>query len=119
MPTFFPYLEAIHYWLMGIIGVAILFLSVLLHELAHSILSLRYGLGVKQIILFVFGGVSDIKEETKDYRKEFKIAVVGPLTSFALAGIFAIAWLISLQIAGQGAASGTDRHRGTSWKNWS
>ena len=104
MPTFFPFLEARHYWLMGIIGAAILFMSVLLHELAHSILSLRYGLGVKQIVLFVFGGISDIKEETKDYRKEFKIAVVGPLTSFALAGIFAIAWLISLQIAGQAAA---------------
>ena len=63
MPTFFPFLEARHYWLMGIIGAAILFMSVLLHELAHSILSLRYGLGVKQIVLFVFGGVSDIKEE--------------------------------------------------------
>ena len=39
----------------------------------------------------------DIKEETKDYRKEFKIAVVGPITSFALAFIFGLVWLLSIQ----------------------
>jgi Zn-dependent protease/predicted transcriptional regulator len=100
MPQFFPNLSAIHYWIMGIAGAIILFISVLLHELAHSILSLRYGLKVRQIILFIFGGVSDIKEELKkeeDYGKEFKIAVVGPLTSFALAGVFTLSWLILLQ----------------------
>ena len=104
MPTFFPFLDELDYWLMGIIGALILFISVLLHELAHSILSLRYGIQVKQILLFVFGGVSDIPEETKDYRKEFKIAVVGPVASFFLAGIFAVGWLIFIQIAGQAAA---------------
>jgi Zn-dependent protease len=88
---------------MGISGAFILFLSVLLHELAHSILSLKYGLGVRQIILFIFGGVSDIKEETKDYRKEFKIAVIGPITSFALAAIFGLAWLLLVQIDGETA----------------
>jgi Zn-dependent protease len=63
-------------------------------------LSLRYGFEVRQIILFIFGGVSDIKEELKkeeDYGKEFKIAVASPLTSFALAGIFALSWWILLQ----------------------
>lgn len=104
MPTFFPFLDTRHYLLMGIMSAIILFISVLLHELAHSILSLRYGLGVKQIVLFIFGGVSDITEETKDYHKEFRISIIGPLTSFALSGIFAVAWFISLQIAGQAAA---------------
>jgi Zn-dependent protease/predicted transcriptional regulator len=104
MPTFFPFLDTRHYLLMGIMSAIILFISVLLHELAHSILSLRYGLGVKQIVLFIFGGVSDITEETKDYHKEFRISIIGPLTSFALSGLFAVAWLISLQIAGQAAA---------------
>lgn len=105
MPQFFPNLSVVHYWIMGIAGAIILFISVLLHELAHSILSIKYGLAVRQIILFIFGGVSDIKEEEKikeDYNKEFKIAVVGPLTSFALAGLFALSWWILLQ------ASGTD-----------
>ena len=73
----------------------------MLHELAHSILSLRYGLGVRQIILFIFGGISDIKEETKDYRKEFKIAVIGPITSFALAAIFGLVWLLLIQVGGE------------------
>ena len=105
MPQLFPYLSTIHYWIMGIAGAIILFISVLLHELAHSILSVKYGLTVRQIILFIFGGVSDIKEEEKikeDYSKEFKIAVVGPLTSFALAGLFALSWWILLQASGTG-----------------
>jgi Zn-dependent protease/predicted transcriptional regulator len=103
MPQFFPNLPMIHYWIMGIVGAIILFASVLLHELAHSILSLRYGLKVRQIILFIFGGVSDVKEEERlkqDYGKEFRIAVVGPLSSFALAGVFALSWWILLQASG-------------------
>src|SRR5918996_6669825 len=103
MPQFFPNLPMIHYWIMGIVGAIILFVSVLLHELAHSILSLRYGLKVRQIILFIFGGVSDVKEEERlkqDYGKEFRIAVVGPLASFALAGVFALSWWILLQASG-------------------
>jgi Zn-dependent protease len=103
MPRYFPSLYHPSYWIMGISGAFILFFSVLLHELAHSILSLRYGLGVRQIILFIFGGVSDIKEETKDYRKEFKIAVIGPITSFALAAIFGLAWLLLIQVGGGNA----------------
>ena len=100
MPQLFPNLSITHYWIMGIVGAIILFVSVLLHELAHSLLSLKYGLEVRQIILFIFGGVSDIKEEEKikgDYGKEFKIAIVGPLTSFAIAGAFALSWWLLLQ----------------------
>ncbi len=103
MPRYFPNLYPPSYWVMGISGAFILFFSVLLHELAHSILSLRYGIRVRQIILFIFGGISDIKEETKDYRKEFKIAVVGPITSFALAFIFGLVWLLLIQLGGETA----------------
>lgn len=95
MPQNYPSLTTIEYWIMGAIGAAVLFISVLLHELAHSIIATRYGLKVRQIVLFIFGGVSDIEEEeqiTKDFRKEFKIAVVGPVTSFLLAAIFASVW---------------------------
>jgi Zn-dependent protease len=84
---------------MGIIGAIILLVSVLLHELAHSIVALRYGLEVREIILFIFGGVSVIEDQdeeaSKDFRKEFKIAVVGPITSFVIAAILATSlWLL-------------------------
>ena len=94
MPQLYPNLTRAAYWIIGILGAAILFVSVLLHELSHSLLSQRYGLRVQQIMLFVFGGVSEIKEESKDYKEEFKIAIVGPLSSLALAGIFASIWFL-------------------------
>jgi Zn-dependent protease/CBS domain-containing protein len=92
MPQYFPDLAPIQYWIMGIAGAIVLFVSVFLHELMHSVMALRYGMKVRQIILFIFGGVSDIQEETKDFRKEFRIAAAGPVASFAIAGIFAAVW---------------------------
>jgi Zn-dependent protease/predicted transcriptional regulator len=94
MPHYYPNLTTSQYWMMGIIGAIILFVSILLHELSHSLLSIRYGIQVNQIILFIFGGISDIKDETKEFKKEFKIAVVGPLTSYALSGMFWILFIL-------------------------
>jgi Zn-dependent protease/CBS domain-containing protein len=97
MPEIYPGLDITAYWIMGIMGAIVLFISILLHELAHSIIALRYGLKVRQIMLFIFGGVSDIDDEeiSKDFRKEFKIAVAGPITSFTIAGILAaLLWLL-------------------------
>ena len=79
MPQYFPNLATVQYWIMGAIGAIILFISVFLHELMHSVIALRYGIKVRQIILFIFGGVSEIPEETRDFRKEFKIAIAGPV----------------------------------------
>lgn len=92
MPQFFPELMITDYWVMGAAGAVLLFLSVFLHELMHSIVALGYGMKVRQIILFIFGGVSEISEETKDFRKEFRIAIAGPAISFAIAGAFAGLW---------------------------
>ncbi|PWU80131.1 MAG: hypothetical protein DLM72_13685 [Candidatus Nitrosopolaris wilkensis] len=93
MPEIYPGLNISVYWIMGIIGAIILLVSVLLPELAHSIVALRYGLKVREIILFIFGGVSVIEDQdeeaSSDFRKEFKIAVVGPITSFVIAAILA------------------------------
>jgi Zn-dependent protease len=105
MPEFYPGLNTTVYWIMGIVGAIILCVSVLLHELAHAIVALRYGLNVSEILLYIFGGVSVIKDQdamaSKDFRKEFKIAAAGPITSFVIAAIFAISfWVITNVILG-------------------
>jgi Zn-dependent protease len=105
MPEFYPGLNTTVYWIMGIVGAIILCVSVLLHELAHAIVALRYGLNVSEILLYIFGGVSVIKDQdamaSKDFRKEFKIAASGPITSFVIAAIFAISfWIITNVILG-------------------
>jgi Zn-dependent protease len=99
MPVLYPDLPQWAYWTMGILGGIILFISVLLHELFHSMVAKRYEFRVRQIILFVFGGVSDIQDEPReDYKKEFTLAIVGPISSFALAGLFAVVWYVLIQV---------------------
>jgi Zn-dependent protease/CBS domain-containing protein len=71
----------------GIITSLLFFGSVLVHELAHSIVSQRQGIPVKSITLFVFGGVSQITEEPKQPKDEFLMAIAGPLTSLIIGGI--------------------------------
>src|SRR5918999_2115122 len=109
MPLFYPGLPQSVYWTMGILGAIVLFISVLLHELSHSIVAKRYGYKVRQIVLFVFGGVSDIRDEPKEeYKKEFTIAIVGPISSFALAGLFAAVWFVLVQVGITTTTSQTD-----------
>ena len=76
------------YWITGILAALILFVSVLLHELAHSLVAQARGLPVRSITLFIFGGVSTLEEEAKKPAIEFTMTIVGPLTSLALAVIF-------------------------------
>lgn len=97
MPLYFPNLGTMEYWIMGAAGAVILFLSVFIHELMHSVVALGYGMKVRQIMLFIFGGVSDMPEEIKDFRKEFKIAAAGPAISFAIAGVLAVPWFFLSQ----------------------
>jgi len=74
--------------ILGILTSLLFFASIIIHELAHSILAIRNNIPVKEITLFVFGGVSQITKEATHPRAELSIAIVGPLTSLALAGIF-------------------------------
>ncbi|GAA3468944.1 site-2 protease family protein [Nonomuraea roseola] len=65
----------------------LLYVSVLLHELAHSVLAKMYGLPVRRITLYLLGGVSEIEKEPQTPGREFMVAAVGPLVSLLLAGI--------------------------------
>jgi Zn-dependent protease len=87
------------YWVMGGVTAAMLFVSVLLHELGHSVVAKRYGIPVPRITLFVFGGVSEIATEPTSAGMEFWIASAGPAVSFALAFIF---WELRLVLANAG-----------------
>jgi Zn-dependent protease/predicted transcriptional regulator len=82
-----PRLADLEFWVLGILTALLLFVSVLVHELAHSFVALARGLKARSITLFIFGGVSNLSGDSKDSATEFLVAIVGPLTSFALAAI--------------------------------
>ncbi|MEI7849151.1 MAG: site-2 protease family protein [Chloroflexota bacterium] len=89
-PAEFKSWPVVQYWLVGAATVILMFVSVLLHELGHSWVALRYKIPVRNITLFIFGGVAQIGAEPPNARAEFWIAIAGPLTSFALAIIFSL-----------------------------
>lgn len=72
----------------GIIASLLFFGSVLAHELMHSIIAQHQGIAVQSITLFIFGGVSQITEESRKASDELRMAIAGPLTSLVIGGIF-------------------------------
>jgi Zn-dependent protease len=79
--------------LTGMAFVVALFACVVIHELAHSLVARHYGVPVRHIILLPIGGISMMEKMPDDPHQEFNVAVVGPLTSLALAIILgAIVW---------------------------
>ncbi len=84
-------------WATALAAALLFFASLLAHELAHSIMAQRHGIAVPRITLFVFGGVSELESEPRTPNTEFRIAIVGPLTSFALGLVFS---MLGLELAG-------------------
>ncbi|MGH7622385.1 MAG: site-2 protease family protein, partial [Gemmatimonadaceae bacterium] len=76
------------YWTLAVVSGVFFFASIVIHELAHSLIAKRSGIPVRAITLFMLGGVSQITREAGRPLVEFVMAIVGPLTSIVLAGLF-------------------------------
>ncbi len=74
-------------WMLGLATALLLFVSVLLHELGHSLVALREGVKVNSITLFLLGGVARVDRECSTPMGSFRVAAAGPAVSFALAGL--------------------------------
>jgi Zn-dependent protease/predicted transcriptional regulator len=84
-PFWFKNLSKITYWWMGIAGALGLFVAIVFHELSHSLVARKYGLPMKGITLFIFGGVAEMGEEAPSAKAEFMMAIAGPISSIVFA----------------------------------
>jgi Zn-dependent protease/predicted transcriptional regulator len=83
-PYYYPGLPTAYYWYMGAAGAVGLFFSIVLHELSHSLVARKYGLQIRGITLFIFGGVAEMSEEPKSPRVELAMAAAGPASSILI-----------------------------------
>ena len=86
-PSSYPGYSSSTYYILGFISALLLFVSVLLHELAHSFVARARGLPVHNIVLFIFGGVSNLEQEPQTPGTEFTMAFVGPLVSLLIGAL--------------------------------
>ena len=82
-------------WVLGIVAAVGLFTGVVLHELGHSLVAIRYGFPIESITLWLFGGVAKLTEMPEDWKQELAIAVAGPLVSVGL-GVLSYAAFVVL-----------------------
>jgi Zn-dependent protease len=85
------------YWLIGVAGAGLLFLSLLAHEMGHALVGRREGIGVRGITLTLLGGHTQFVTEPATAGAELRVSAIGPFTNFALAGVF---WSGSLLLDG-------------------
>lgn len=90
LPAELPGRIAPYYFVLGAVAALLLFLSVLLHELAHSVVARSRGIPVRGITLFIFGGVAEMTMEARTPGDEFALTIAGPLASLTLAGFFTL-----------------------------
>jgi Zn-dependent protease len=77
------------YWIAGVSSAVLLFVTVLIHEMAHALVARRRGLPVPRITLFIFGGMSHMSRQPATAGEEFQIAAAGPATSLVIAALTA------------------------------
>ncbi|MGA9756143.1 MAG: site-2 protease family protein [Desulfobaccales bacterium] len=87
-PYLYPKLSRETYWIMGVVGALGLFASIVAHEFCHSLVARKFGMPMKGITLFIFGGVAEMGDEPPTAKAEFMMAIVGPLSSMAIGAVF-------------------------------
>ena len=75
-------------WSLAAITALLFFASIVVHELSHAAVAKSRGMSVRSITLFALGGVANIEKESSDAKSEFWMAIVGPVTSVIIGGIF-------------------------------
>ncbi|NBB81983.1 MAG: CBS domain-containing protein [Alphaproteobacteria bacterium] len=88
-PAVSPGLDPVVYWSMGIVGLIGLAFSIVVHELAHSLVARRFDMPIRGITLFIFGGVAEMRQEPTSPKGEFLMAIAGPAMSLVVAFGFA------------------------------
>ncbi len=92
------------YWIIGAIAALLLFVTVLIHEMAHAVVAIRRGLPVPRITLFIFGGVSHLSRQPRTAGEEFAIAAAGPAASLVIAIVAAALSLVVVNLNEQATA---------------
>ncbi len=87
-PAYYTGLAPVTYWWMGVVGTLGLFVSIVFHEFAHSIVARHCGIPMKGITLFIFGGVAEMTREPPNPKSEFMMAIAGPVASVIAAACF-------------------------------
>lgn len=108
-PYLAPDLATASYWAMGAVAAAGLLLSIVFHETAHSLVARHYGMPIRGITLFIFGGVAEMTAEPTRPRDEFLMAAAGPASSLLLAAI------LFLLFTGAAASGGPAPVAGVLW----
>lgn len=88
LPIVAPGYRLWQYWLIGILMTTLLLGSVLVHELSHSVMAKAEGVGITNITLHIFGGVSRLERESPTPLSDFRIAIAGPASSFLIGVLF-------------------------------
>ncbi|MFP3952239.1 MAG: site-2 protease family protein [Candidatus Bathyarchaeia archaeon] len=92
LPSQYPEQSVTFYWIVGAMAAVTLFISLLAHELAHSLVAQGEGMSIRSITLHFFGGVSELGEESRTPDTELKMASVGPISSLLIGLFFLVLW---------------------------
>jgi len=98
-PFSYPEWDTLTYWVTGIFTSILFFISVVAHELAHSLVGRANGIPVKSITLFLFGGVAHMTREATRHSAELKMAAAGPISSLVIGGLFFLLHLLLQNIS--------------------